>query len=146
MTTAAIGKALGGRNGAARWQADMTGHAPDIAKMSATGIGHQTGQTRTPPYKGCPVSGLSYRPHLKERKRPMASNEIISGQETNLGVRVVVTWLKEKGFGDAATHLAQASGEVTRRIGDAYDVEWLHYLHDRNEAIRRSGIEDDLPW
>ena len=91
------------------------------------------------------------RPHklfltatLTQRRRPMARGTINTKQETDLRVDVVASWLEDRGFSDAATLLTQASEEVAQRIDEASYVEWICYQHDRNEAIRRSGIEDDL--
>ncbi len=76
----------------------------------------------------------------------MTSDNEMTEQEPDVGVNVVVTWLKEKGFGEAARHLAQASKEVAERISEAKDVEWLYYQHELKKATQSSGDEDELPW
>ncbi len=67
-------------------------------------------------------------------------------QNPDLRVQVIATWLDEKGFSDAATHLLEASDEVARRVDDTLEVEWLYRQHELKEAHRTSGNDDDLPW
>ncbi len=67
-------------------------------------------------------------------------------QNTDLWMQVIATWLDERGFKEAATHLLEASDEVAQRVGQAEDVEWVYYQHELKEAHRTSGNDDDLPW
>ncbi len=67
-------------------------------------------------------------------------------KNTDLRVQVIATWLDEKGFSDAATHLLEASDEVARRVGQAAEVEWIYYQHELKKVHRTSGNDDDFSW
>ncbi len=70
-------------------------------------------------------------------------------QNTDLGMQVIATWLDERGFKEAATHLLEASDEVAQRVGQAEEVEWLDYQHElkkerRKAAERRTSLKEKL--
>ena len=67
-------------------------------------------------------------------------------QITDLRVQVISTWLDERGFSDAATHLLEATDEVAQRVGEAEEVEWIYYQHELKKVHRTSGNDDDFPW
>ena len=67
-------------------------------------------------------------------------------QQTDLAVDVVALWLEKRGFSEAATHLLQASEELSMEIDTVKYVAWLDYRHDLKKAYQSSGGEDDLPW
>ncbi len=66
-------------------------------------------------------------------------------KNTDLRVQVIATWLDEKGFSDAATHLLEATDEVAQRVGEAEEVEWIYYQHELKKAHRTSENDDDFP-
>ncbi len=67
-------------------------------------------------------------------------------QNPDLRVQVIATWLDEKGFSDAATHLLAASDEVASRVSWAEYVDWFDFQDELKEAHRTSGNDDDFSW
>ncbi len=60
-------------------------------------------------------------------------------QNTDLGMQVIATWLDERGFKEAATHLLEASDEVAQRVGQAQEVEWIYYQHELKKERRKAA-------
>ena len=67
-------------------------------------------------------------------------------QNTDLRLQIIATWLNERGFNEAATHLLKASHEIEHTISDAEYLAWLNYQDELKEAQRTSGNDDALPW
>ncbi len=49
-------------------------------------------------------------------------------------VKAIAAWLDEKGFGEAAVRLLEASDEIVQRVGQAEDAEWLYYQHELKQS------------